>query len=449
MTIDIKALNRLLDEIDPAIAKGAQFEAPAPAAEPVVTKTVGDGLAQPYGDAYDFLSSGDSLFLQRRLNKLSWEEKGFLLQTQLQKGAGSGMPIQAWQMANMQQLAGQNPAVAKALDTAGGAALIRTDLDPFLVSMFVSIFPAWQRINKVPANGLIHSWDQLTAYASDTSTSAFISELGTVVDKTGTYTRANTNIAVYGQRRGVSFKQQLAVQAGGMSWDSARLEIQNGLTQMAHDIQKTIFQGQSANSGGTASNELGLYDANAFTGLRALLNDDVTGSATAAVDFSPYLTTGATNFVTAFNSGITNVANQVGVTPSVVYSRYDELGQLSNQQLSIQRTMDEVEFIPGVQVPAVMTSLGKLPIVGVPGDAIGTYSSTVFTGGTKTVADLYMINEQELQIPYLGSPGPSVIEIPPGVSGQLSRLYIVWGMFGLALLSNLHSVKLRANQATS
>jgi hypothetical protein len=111
--------------------------------------------------------------------------------------------------------------------------------------------------------------------------------------------------------------------------------------------------------------------------------------------------------------------------------------------------MDEVEFIPGVQVPAVMTSLGKLPIVGVPGDAIGTYSSTVFTGGTKTVADLYMINEQELQIPYLGSPGPSVIEIPPGVSGQLSRLYIVWGMFGLALLSNLHSVKLRANQATS
>lgn len=447
MTLDIKALNRLLDEIEPTVQKAAQTEVSEPEPE-VVTKTVGDGLAQPYGSSYDFLSAGDSLYLQRRLNRLSWDEKGFLLQKQLQKGDGSGIPLQAWQMGQMQALAGNNPVVAKALDTAGGAALIRQDLDPFLVSMFVSIFPAWQRINKVPANGLVHAWDQLTSYG-DSTTSAYISELGTVVDKTGTYTRQTTNIAVYGQRRGVSFKQQLAVQAGGMAWDSARLEIQNGLTQMAHDIQKTIFQGQSSNSGGTASNELGLYDANAFTGLRALLNDDVTGSATAAVDFSPYLTTGATNFVTAFNSGITNVANQVGVTPSVTYLRYDELAQLSDQQLSIQRTVDTTEFIPGVEVPAVMTSRGRMPLVGIPGDAIGTYSSTVFTGGTKTVADLYMINEQELQIPYLGTPGPSVIEIPPGVSGQLTRLYIVWGMFGLALLSNLHSVKLRANQATS
>ena len=435
MSIDIKALNRLLDEIGPTVQKAN--DTPAPEMPQTGIQTVGDSLARPYGNGYQDLSEGDSFVLQRKLNGLSMDEKGYLLKKQIEAGAGTGVPLSSWQ----QNQYGQHPAIAKALDTTGGAALIRQDLDPFIVSMFVSLFPAWQRIQKVPANGVVHAWDQLTSYGA--TDSSFIAELGTVVDKTGTYARKTTNIAVYGQRRGVTFKQQLAIPAGGMTWDAARLEIQNGLTQMAHDVQKTIFQGQATNSGGTASNELGLYDANAFDGLRSSLNI----SPDTGVNFSPYLTSNPDNFVTAFNKGITTIADAVGVPPSVVYSRYAELGQLSNQQLSIQRAVNTVEFVPGVRVPALMTSAGELPVVPVPGDAIGTYTATTFS--TKTVADMYMINEQQLAVPYLGQPGPAVIEIPPGVSGQLSRLYIVWGMFGLALLSNLHSVKLRANQATS
>lgn len=445
MPVDIKALNALLGEVGPAIQKGAQTEV-----RESQQAVVGDNVGNPYGAAYGFLSAEDSFFMQKKLNALSWEEKGYLLQKQLQAGAGRGIPLQAFQlnaihqMAQLAGMSGDSGMLLKALDTSGGAALIRQDLDPMLQTLFITQFPAWGRITKVPANGLVHAWDQITAYGS--SGSSFISELGTVVDKTGTYARQTTNIAVYGQRRGVSFKQQLAVAAGGMNWDSARLEIQNGLTQMAHDLQKTVFQGNATNSGGTASDELGLYDANAFTGLRYWFNNSVT-SATAAVNFSPYLTSSPENFVTAFNQGITNVADQVGIVPNVAYMRYSELGQLSNQQLSIQRTVDETEFVPGVQVPAVMTSAGKIPLLAIPGDAIGTYAASTFSG--KTVADIYLMNDQHLQIPYLGTPGPSVIEIPPGVSGQLSRLYIVWGMFGLAPLSLLHGVKLRANQATS
>ena len=433
MTLDIKALNRLLDEVGPTVDRAAETQ-PSPE---VVTKTVGDEIANPYGAAFQSLSADDSFYLQRRFNSLSWEEKGWVLQKQLQAGAGRGIPLTGDMVDTFGRQGGTE--VRKALDTSGGAALQRQDLDPIIISMFVSAFPAWQRIQKTPANGVVHAWDQLTAYG-DTG-SSFISDLGTVVDKTGTYVRQTTNIAVYGQRRGVTFKQQLAVPAGGMSWDSARLEIQNGLTQMAHDVQKTIFQGQATDSGGTATNELGLYDANAFTGLRAGLNNAY------AVNFAPYLTSNPDNFVTAFNSGITNIANNVGVPPTVAFARYNELGQLSNQQLSIQRTVDSMEFIPGVQVPAVMTSVGRMPIVGVPGDAIGTYTASTYSNNT--VADIYMLNESEVSVVYLGQPGPSVIEIPPGVSGQLTRLYIVWGMFGLALLSNLHSIKLRADTATS
>ncbi len=446
MTLDLKALNRMLDEFGPTVGK-ANDAAPAP--DPAITtKSVGDGLAQKtYGDSFGFLSDDDSYLLQKRLNPLSFEEKGYLLQKQMQAGCGRGVPLEAWQahkVAQMAESAGMTW-VQNALDTSGGAALIRQDLVPMLTAMFVSLFPAWGRLEKVPANGLVHAWDQ-EDYASDKTTSAFISELGTVVDKTGVYTRKTTNIATYGQRRGVSFKQQLAVQAGGMAWDSARREIQNGLIQAAHDLQKTIFQGCESNSGGTASNEYGLYDANAFDGLRAWLNDTVNSGA-AAVNFAPFLTSSADNFVTAFNSGITNVADLVGVVPSVAYLRYKELGQLSNQQLSIQRTMDEMEFIPGVQVPAVMTSAGKMPLVAIPGDAIGHYTSTA--DSSRDVADIYMVNESKVHVPYLGDPGFGVIEIPPGVSGQLSRLYILYGFFGLQVDSLYHSVKLRAEQRTS
>lgn len=434
MTLDIKALNRLLDEVGPTV--GRANDTPASEA-PETLKSVGDDIANPYGAGFASMSRDDSIYLQRRFNTLSFEEKSWVLGKQLRSGAGQGIPLEAWQAEQFGRYG--NPEVRKALDTTGGAALIRQDLDPIITSMFVSAFPAWQRLQKTPANGVVHAWDQLTAYGADTS--SFISELGTVVDKTGTYVRQTTNIAVYGQRRGVTFKQQLAVPAGGMSWDSARLEIQNGITQMAHDVQKTIFQGQATNSGGTAANELGLYDANAFSGLRAGLNNAY------AQNFAPYLTTNPDNFVSAFNGGITAIANNVGVPPTVTFARYDELGQLSNQQLSIQRTVDSMEFIPGVQVPAVMTSVGKMPIVGVPGDAIGTYVASTFSNNT--VADLYMLNESEIAVVYLGQPGPSVIEIPPGVSGQLTRLYIVWGMFGLQITSNLHSIKLRADTATS
>lgn len=446
MTLDLKALNRLLDEIGPEVQR-ANDASPTP--EPMTTKTVGDGLApqNPYGSSYGFLSEDDSYLLQKRMNMLTLEEKGYVLKEQLKKGVGRGVPLEAWQAHRVSQMAADSGQewVANALDTSGGSALIRQDLSPMLTSIFVSLFPAWARIQKVPANGLTHAWDQVD-YASDKTTSAFISELGTVVDKTGVYTRKTTNIAVYGQRRGVSFKQQLAVQAGGMAWDSARLEIQNGLTQMAHDVQKTIFQGNATNSGGTASDEMGLYDANAFTGLRYWLDDEINAGA-AAVNFAPFLTSSPNNYVNAFNDGITNVSDLVGVIPTVAYLRYKELGGISNQQLSIQRTVDTTTFIPGVEVPAVMTSAGKMPLVAIPGDAIGHYTSSA--DSSRDVADIYLVNESQLQVPYLGDPGPSVIEIPPGVSGQLSRLYIVYMMAGLAPLSLYHSVKLRAEQRTS
>jgi hypothetical protein len=323
------------------------------------------------------------------------------------------------------------------LDTTGGAALQRQDLEPILYTIFVKAFPAYERFRKIPANGLVHAWNQITAYGD----AQFMTELGTVTDDNATYVRQTTNIAQLATRRGVTFREQLAVPAGGMAWNPQQIEIQQGLTAMAHKMQKTIFQGQASNSGGTASNELGLYDANAFTGLRSTLNT------ASAVNFSPYLTSNPDTFAAAIGATIVPITDAGGGVPNVVYMRATEQQKLTDGLTSIQRSVDRTEFIPGFTVPAIATGVGLVPVMGVPGDSIGTYTATTFS--SKTVADVYVLDDTTIQIPYLGSPGPAVLEIPPGVSGQLTRLFIIYLFNGLQVAVLPFSNKARANLATS
>jgi hypothetical protein len=432
---DLKKLIAVLEEIGPALEKAN--ETPKTDEKPVL-KGVGEEHRDPV-PSLNFLSMSDQLYVKKKLASLSTQDLEQLFTYQLLHGIGSGVPIDK-AVTNVQAfntVASKSELLTKELDTTSGAVLIRQDLDPILQVLFIRAFPAWERIPKVPANGAVHAWNQITSPGA----AEFMAELDTVTDDKGTYVRQTSNIAVVATRRGVTFKEQLAIPAGGMAWDAARLEIQNGLTAMAALLQKTIFQGQAADSGGTASNELGQYDQKAFTGLRSTLNTP------RAKNFSPYLTTNPDNFVAAFNAAIVEITNTVGVPPTVVYARADEASQFMNQQLAIQRTVDRTEFVPGVRVPAVATAVGELPIVPVPGPSIGTYTAATFSN--KTVADLYILNEPTVVVPYLGNPNPSVLEIPPGVSGQLTRLWILWFMGGLAVLNLPANNKIRANLATS
>lgn len=382
------------------------------------------------------LSEGDRILMQKELMGLDNNELVHLFHEQMRK-PDRGVQIGSDPLLAMRM--GEDPVISKVLDTTGGAALIRQDLEPILWSLFIRSFPAYQKFPKVPANGVVHAWRQITDYGD----AEFMTELGTVTDDNATYVPQTTPIAQLATRRGVTFREQLAVPAGGMSWNPQQIEIEMGLVAMAHKMQKTIFQGQASNSGGTADNELGAYDPNGFTGLRSILN---TGN---AVNFSPYLTTNPDNFASTLGAGIIPVTNAGGMLPDVVYARPEEAQALSNQQLALQRSVDRQEFVPGVQVPAIMTSAGLLPIVQVPGDSIGTYTVSGGDFNGKTVADIYVLTSPTVVLPYLGSPGPSVIEIPPGVSGQLTRLFIIYLFNGLAVYSIPFNNKLRANQATS
>lgn len=390
------------------------------------------------------MSRSDMQELRSRLFRKSVPELMAIFADQAQR-TDTGVPLAAW-MAGSGNPYAINEAlnaktadatmVRKAMDTGGAAALIRQDLEPVLLALFVKQFPAWERINKIPANGLLHSWNKITSFGD----AQFMPELGTVTDDNNTYERASTNIGVLARRIGVSLKSGFAVTAGGAGYNLEQEELTGGLRAMAHKLQKTIFQGNSTASGGTASSEDGAYDANAFDGLRKLLALRDTD-----IDLSDATFSNRDDITSGIDDATVSITNNGGAA-SVIYIRADEHNQWNKQQLPIVRVMDKTEFVPGIRVPAVATSAGDLPLVPIPGDSIGSYDAAGSGHGVagKESADIYVVDESTLSLPYLGSDGIVTLDIPIGVGGQLVHYFIMFCMFGLQLKTDLFSAKVRA-----
>lgn len=395
----------------------------------------GEAPVGPTGDegSKSFLTWNDQIELRRKLKKLSSAEIGGVFAEQLRK-EGQGIPLDVWMRSRggtaIDQLMAGNPEVRKALDTAAGTALIRQDLEPMLYELYIREFPAWERFPKEPANGLVHAYNRQTGFGD----AQFMTELGTVTDDTASYERATTPITILATRRGVTLKNQYATLAGGAGFNPEQLELQAGLRAIAHKMQKTIFQGNATVSSGTASTEDGAYDANSFDGLRKIL-------ASNAVDVDP---TGSTpeNIRAAFNTASITTVQAAG-RPSVIYIDPEAMGQFDLQQDDLVRYIERDNISVGVTVSAVSTTAGRLPLFVVPGDSIGEY-----TKSGQTVSDAYLIDESAVSVPYLGSDGPTVLDIPMGVSGQLVRLFIIFGMWGFAVKATQFHHKVRIRRET-
>lgn len=369
-----------------------------------------------------YLSAGDQLSLRKSLSKLDTNELWGLFAKQALK-KDTGVPADLWIGQGgraMHDALNADPTLQRALDSSGAAALIRQDLEPVLYELYIREFPAWSRFRKEPANGLVHAYNRQTTFGD----AQFMTELGTVTDDVAAYERATTPISVLATRRGVSIKSQWGTLAGGAGFNPEQLEMQAGLRAIAHKMQKTIFQGNSTVSSGTGSDEDGAYDANAFDGLRKILNG--TG-ANNPVDVDPTAAT-PENMREAFNDAAIDVMQLAGRT-NLIYIDPVAKGQFDVQQDENVRYMNTlVDVAPGVLTNAVNTVFGPLPLFSVPGDSIGTYT---YSGNT--VSDAYLIDESAISIPHLGPDGPTVLDIPMGISGQLTHLFIMFGMWGLAV----------------
>ena len=388
------------------------------------------------------LSASDHFALREKLSKKSDAELYAILSEQGRR-KDTGIPLEVWMSAGGRQVedaVAGNPTLTKALDSGSGSALIRQDLEPVMAELYVRQFPLWERVPKEPANGLVHAYNQITSFGD----AQFMAELGTVTDDRSTYIRKTTNIAVLATRRGVSLKGAYAVRHGGMSWSPEQMEMAGGLKAVAHKMQKTIFQGNATVPAGTALTEDGAYDPNGFDGLRRILDTARAGNVDPATN-----PTAAGNFRQALDLALTEAMNNGG-TINEVWLRPQELQAFNYQQDATVRYMGDIANASvGVNVQQVNTIFGGLGLNTVPGDSIGEYVTDTTANGVtsgNTVADVYMFDRDTVSVPYLGSEGPTILDIPVGISGQLVHLFIIFGMWGFAVKAPIFANKLRVKR---
>jgi hypothetical protein len=426
----LETIQRSLDEIK-GVLEGLNSEPHGLPATSV--QGPADAASQAPQSQRSLMSSGDVWAVRSLLREKDARELHGMFAEQASK-SDQGVPLGAWLASGgtPRQAAFGNmhanelaPEVQKLLDTSSGSALIRQDLEPILYEMFVREMPAFDRFAKEPANGLVHTYQQITAFGG----AEFMGELGNVSDDKSTYQRLTTNIAIVATRRGVSLKNQFAALQSGSGFNPENLELTGGLRALAKKMQDTIFGGHSTDSGGTTSNELGAYDANGFTGLRALLNTGTSFVKNVDPATNPD-TTGSIR--RAIGDALVEIMNAGPGRPSIIWANPLEVEEFGQQQDTKQRWPGQtVNIAPGTEVDGVMTVFGRLPLGAVPGTSIASYTSTQYS--SNTVRDMYALDESTISLPYLGSEGPTVLEIPTGISGQLTKLYIIFGMWGLAV----------------
>jgi hypothetical protein len=316
-------------------------------------------------------------------------------------------------------------------DTGISSPLIAQELSPEVIPVFVRNFPLYDMVAKVPSNGLSHTFQQQTGFttASDPAT---ISETGTVSDYTNQYLRRTSNIAVFAHRRGVTLKAQFAGQnAGGVAADMMGRELSGGLIQMARDAQNEMLRYQESTSTATTTTDPnGKFDANGFNGLRYQLLNNAPPENSQIVNVT---SSGWTD--QRVLKAVRQVVNAIwdkGGRPDLIVTNTTGQEDLFEDQFQLVRYVksDQLEIIPGLTVSAISTPEGLLPVLPVPGNSIGTWTSS---GHTYT--DIFILSTETLEMPYLGSPSPTVLRIPIGTDGTLRELAIPFAMFGLACLA--------------
>lgn len=439
--MDFASLTKALDELKEMVGRYAEVPTVIPTEQ---TQGIEAQASVKPGTMASIISPLDVFEMRKKMATKSDAELKAMFAMQAFK-RGVGIPVDAWLMsggsprasAYERMAADVDPEVQKLLDTSGGAALVRQDLEPILYELFVRVTPGWDRMPKEPANGLVHTYQQMTSFGG----AQFMGELGTVTDDESTYVRATTNVAIVATRRGVSLKQQFAALQSGSGFNPENLELSGGMRAIAMKMQNQIFSGHSTDSGGTAANELGLYDANGFTGLRSLLNS------ARAKNVDPATNPDTTGSIRrALSQASIEIMQLGGGRPGIIWANPWEIETFGEQQESKQRWPGPaVAIAPGVEVDGVMTPFGRLGFGPVPGDSISSYVASTYSG--YTVRDMYLLDETSIGMPFLGSEGPTVLEIPMGIGGQLTRMFIIFGMWGLAVKAPIFSNKVRVKVA--
>lgn len=337
------------------------------------------------------------------------------------------------------QFGANNDVIRRALDSTSGAALIRTDLEPVIREAFNRYFPAYEQISKIPSNGLKHTWVQKTS----PGTASFVGELGTLsgAASDSTYAQSqSTNIAVAASHRTIGIKAQFASQQSGMNFNLGGLgnnEVTSALQSIANLIQSAIFQGNESQAGGTLANEDGLYNTLGFDGLRTQLKGAGTSITKAAETYLQILKKGVGQL---FDGGADLNSILMFLSAGAMNAIDEELQAYlriiksdANGAVPTSLGSGGLAMLNGILARPQMVAAG-----GAQGNGIGYY-----TFSAAATEDIYLLDPNGITLPYLGSPTPTIIQLPLGTTGTLSNVFIPFCMMGLAVYVKNFNRKIR------
>ncbi len=314
--------------------------------------------------------------------------------------------------------------------------IVAQDLAPDIIPVFVRNWPFFDMVRKVPANGLSHTYLQQTSF-SQTSDPNTIAETGTVNDDSNSYQRLTSNVAVFAIRRSVSMKAQFAGNAvGGPSADLYGKEVVGGMQTLARDVQNESLRFQTDVNNLALSNPYidpnGKYDANGFNGLRYIANVQTPPENSVQVDIRTPWTD--QRVLKAVRKAVNSIWDKGGKIDLIVCNTTGSEAMFEDELSLVRyvRSDNNLEIIPGLTVRAISTDQGLIPVLVVPGQFLGQWSPNL---GTNLYQDILLLDTDLLEMPYLGSPVPSIIRIPTAVSGQLTEVAIPFCMYGLAALA--------------
>lgn len=333
--------------------------------------------------------------------------------------------------------------IRRTIDTGSGAPLIRQDLEPILRETFNRYFPAYEMLPKIPANSVKHTWTQKTAPGS----ASLISELGSLVGTASdsTYARAlSTNIAVMASYRSIGLKAQFASQQSGMNFNlggSENNEVTSAMQAIALLVQSLIFQGNESTAAKTVDDEEGAYNVLGFDGLRTQLK---------GAGYS--ITKASETYIQILRKAVGQLYDAGADLNSILM--FLSVGAMNavDDELQDYLRINKNE-VGGGAVPTALGRAGLAMLNGilsrpqmVPAQGQQTSGIGYYTYSAAATEDIYLLDPNGTALPYLGSPSPTVIQLPLGTSDKLAQVYIPFFMVGLAIYVKNFNRKVRIPQ---
>lgn len=312
--------------------------------------------------------------------------------------------------------------------TTAGGYLIRTDLEPLLYEVYLRAFPFAEALPSEPANGLVHTYNVRTAPPAAST----VSEVGDFSGLFGTSVldQRSSAIAVIVAPVGVGLKLQYAVGQSGMSYDLTgpdNLEVTGAIIGIAKKNQALLLQGNKNTGTKTLDDEEGLTDANGYDGYRTLLKS---GS---------YAITKASSesYVKVINRAVAQLMNKgADVSELMIVLSVAAETDVNAEFLQYLSVFNQFQGggldTAGGRFGLITVGGWQSKMVPVPADAQGN-GHGYYTYSAATVEDIDIIDPNSSSQVYLGSPTPTILELPIGYNNKLSNVYIPFLMNGLAL----------------